>query len=334
MSKKIITKLLNCAVRDKAGRLVITSRPDRFFLDYSRDDGKKQNLSWRRQPETDLLNNWRKLLNIAPGELVAKKYCRIDGGRQKFNFYLTIRPDDNGEKMIIDIAEPSIRIWRLSQLGLQPDDKREIEKIIKMRSGLVLIVSAPENGKSATLQSLLLSLNDPSLNIYLLDNHPTYEVPGVNTMRLDKTSWEKIRRHDSEIVLAENLEEGNNLTEAVLTAATGRLVIGTIQAEDSLAGLRQLLDISLPDSLKLDNLKAIIGQRLMKLKRPARLSGKDKRQVIGLFEILKLTPEFKKQLLMNKSAGRTDKNLRQSAAKVGFKTWESDRQKKIKEGLI
>jgi type II secretory ATPase GspE/PulE/Tfp pilus assembly ATPase PilB-like protein len=336
MSKKTITKLLNCAVRDKAGQLAITSRPDRFFLDYLRPDGQKRNLSWKHHQEKDLLDSWRRIFDIAPGELVAKKYCRISNGRQSFNFYLTIRPEANGEKLIIDIAKPSIRIWRLSQLGLQTEDKRELEKILKSRSGLVIISSPPENGKSATLQALLLSLNDPSKNICLLDNHPAYEVPGINAMRLDPANWERVRHHDAEIVLAENLDSGNNLKEAILTATTGRLVIGTIQAEDSLTALRRLLDVDLPAALKLDSLKAIIGERLAPLKRSVRSGRKDGRQVIGLFEILKMTSELKRQLLADTDGGRRIKETgwRRLIAKSGFRSWEDDRKKKIKAGLI
>ncbi len=332
MSKKTITKLLNCAVSDKAGRLTITSRPDRFFLDYLRDDGQKRSLSWKRHHEAELLDDYRPMFNILPGELVTKKYCRIRSEKQNFNFYLTIKPENNGEKLIIDIAKPAVKIWRLNQLGLQSDDKKELEKILKLQSGLILISSQPENGKSATLQALLLSLNNPNLNICLLDKRPAYEVPGINIMGLNSANWEKIRQHDCDIVLAENLEEGNNLKEAVLTAATGHLVIGTIQAEDSWASLRRLLNIDLPDSLKLDSLKAIIGQKLIKLKRLTAPQKKDRRQAIGLFEILKITPELKKQLINNNPL--SEKDWLKLAAKIGHRSLEHDKKRKIKEGLI
>ena len=335
MSKKTITKLLNCAVRDKAGQLAITSRPDRFFLDYLQPDGQRKSLSWKRHQEIDFSSSWRRIFDIAPGELVVKKYCRISNGRQNFNFYLTIRPESNGEKFIIDIAKPSVRIWRLSQLGLQTEDRRELEKIVKLRSGLVIVSSPPENGKSATLQALLLSLNDPSRNICLLDDQPSYEVPGVSTMRLSPSNWEKMRRHDAEIILAENLENGDNLKEAVLTATTGRLVIGTLQAEDAPAALLRLLEVDLPTALKIDSLKAIIGERLFPLKRPVRSGRKDGRQVIGLFEILKLNSELKKQLTDKGRDGRMEEaDWRRIIAQSGFHSWKDDQKKKLKAGLI
>lgn len=87
----------------------------------------------------------------------------------------------------------------------------------------------------------------------------------------------------------------------------------------------------MPLKLKLDSLKLIINQRIADLKRT------NKRRAIGLFEVLELTPSFKKYLNENKLETNKEKfweKLGRLALKDGYEPLSFDRLKKIRDGLL
>lgn len=334
MSQKIIANIFNYAAREDARRLVIARRPDHLAVDYHFEGGDQQSFRVPKKLEEDFLANLRKILAIAPGELSGDKYCKIADKNSCLTFRVTILPDKNGEKIIINIIGRTVKPWRLSQLGLQAADLKTLRTVKRLRSGLILIAAPDGHGKSATLFSLLSLLNDPQLNIYFLSRYPEPEITGINRLKLTAANWEKVLRHDSDIIAADNLD-GPSLSQALRAAATGRLVLATISADNAFAALSAILKNQAPLKLKLDGLKMIIGQNLLGWRQPKSRSARN-RSGIGVFEILKITPNLKKFILNNETA--PDKKfwekLATLAAQEGFRPLEFDRRQKTKDGLL
>ena len=155
---------------------------------------------------------------------------------------------------------------------------------------MIIVASPPGGGKSSTLYALLTAINDPAKNIYLLAKNPPYIIPGINLLDPTPNNWERIRKHDAEIILVDGLDEDWVLAQALATAATGRLVIGTLTAASGAEALKNLNRRIKPEELKTVNLKMIISQRLIKLKRPPNKQGARDRQTIGSFALLKSLP--------------------------------------------
>jgi type II secretory ATPase GspE/PulE/Tfp pilus assembly ATPase PilB-like protein len=285
MSQKIITNLLNYAHQAGVSDLVITSQPEQIALDCYLPAGAQRHLTLPKKLEQEFFHNLRQILQIAPGELISRQYRQVATTAGEINLYLTILPDGNEEKIILNIINRPPQLWRLNQLGLRYADLRAVKKILSQPAGLVLITSPAGQGKSSTLYALLLELNDPSANIYLLAQHPPFTIPGVNLLNPTPANWERVRQHDSNIIFADSLDSAGALARAVNLAATGRLVIGTLTASDQRAALQQLDQLDLPKSLKSANLKMIISQKLSKLSRPANKQSASDRQLIGSFTL-------------------------------------------------
>lgn len=337
MSKKIIANLFDYAAESKSKNLIITRHDNHISFDYYLPGGERKKLSLPKKLETNFFTNLKQILEIASDELVSQKYYKFADRRQNLNFYLTILPEANGEKIIFDfINNSSKKDWPLNQLGLQRDDLQEIEKCLKSRSGLIVVSTPPGEGKSSILQAIMQKLNHPSINIYSLEKKPSNKLPGINSLKLSPNNWEKVLQHDSDLIFADDADEEIYLKNALRAAATGRLVIISLTASDPLEVIDRLLKIESTQRLKIANLKMIINGRLAKLKRPASKKSKDQREVIGLFEIFKLTPNLKKFItgsLTNQSSDFYQKLLI-SALKDGHRPLEVDRQLKTKNGLL
>jgi type IV pilus assembly protein PilB len=285
MSHKIINRLFSYTNQEGASDLVITDQAQQTSVDYLFPGGTKQSFYLPKNLEQNLTASLRQILAISPGELPAQKYCKITAKDYRLTFHLTILPNKTGEKVIINIINKPDKLWRLSQLGLKTADLKTLKAALKIRAGLIIVSSPPNQGKSATLYSLLAELDNQGRSTYLLSKNPEQEISGVNSLPLTETNWEKILQHDSEIIAIDDLNEDWMFEKAFRSAATGRLVIIAIAA----SGQREILDkisqIKLPLKLKADTLKIIINQRLVDLKRQKEKIARGQRQTIGAFEI-------------------------------------------------
>ncbi len=336
MSQKIITKIFNYAAGEGADNLVISLRDGRLILDCYFSGREKQSLVLPKRLEHELFSSLRKILAVAPGEFIARKYCRLPHKSGCLNFYLTILPEANGEKIIINLINRPFTLWRLNRIGLQKTDLQGLKKSLDLKSGLVIISSPEGEGKSATLNSLLLELGDSNKSIYSLQRQAAYEIPGVVSLLPTNANWEKLLKLDSEIIFTDDLDNPELLEYAIRAADSGRLVFGTVTAADSFKTLHKIMAAKLPLKLKLDNLKIIVNQRLAAMKRKIGKSSRDRRKEIGLFEILPITPSLKR-LLIEKSGQEPESycaELEKTALKDGFRPLAHDKARKKKEGLI
>jgi len=336
MSQKIIAKIFNYAASEGADNLVIAKRSGQLILDCYFSDREKQTLVLPKKLEPELFASLRKIMSIAPGEFASQKYGRLPHKSGGLNFYLTILPENSEEKIIINIVKKPPVLWRLKRLGLQSPDLRIIQAGLKAKSGLIIASSPDNQGRSTTLNSLLLELSDENKSIYYLNNQTEYEIPGVASLDNSAANWDKLLRLDSEIIFADGLDDDGSLESALRAAVSGRLVLGTMKADSVWEVLEKIEAAKLPLKLKLDSLKIILNQRLAALKRPPRKNNRDSRQKIALFETLKVTPPLKKFLIESKDqAFKTGQlKLEKIAAQEGFRPLDADRLKKKKEGLI
>lgn len=298
MSKKIISHLLNYASSEGAKDLVLESGASSLISHYHFPDGSKKSFILPKKLEKNLIANLREILKIAPGELTTKKYCKIFDKNHQSSFYLTIIPDKNGEKIIINLINKTVKHWRLKQLGLLSNDYKSLVAGLKERSGLIIVSSPPQQGKSATLYSLLGQLDREQKNIYVLSEYPTEKIDGLNQLLLSENNITKIIRQDPDIIALDEITNEEMLKKSFQLATSGYLVIATMEAENISEIMSKILSLDLPLKLKLDSLKMILNQRIIDLKRPKKLAGRG-RNKIGTFKLLTLDQTIKDWLLKN-----------------------------------
>ena len=336
MSQKIVANFFRYASQSGASHLVILNRDNKLFLECHFSDGRKQSFSLPPKINPDITDSLRSIFQIKPGELPAGKAVKMKVPSGRLDFHVTITPSDNQEKIIISIIDKNQRNWRLSQLGLQTHQKKEILNFLQKKSGLLIVSSPPNQGKSATAFAIAAEKNSENNSLYALEDLPEAKLDGINCLPQNADNWARMLKYDADLIIADSLEKDDNLENALKTASTGRLVIGAMEAADSLEVLGKISSLNLPLKFCLDNLKMIVNQRLATFDSALKSTPTKKRRIIGLFEILKITPRLKKMLINN---GRTSDpkfwiEVKSTAMREGFRPLELDRQKKIKNRII
>lgn len=341
MSKHIIHKLFSHGAESGATALVINRSKQGLIFNYTYPDGSEQNFSLPAHLGSKLLDSLRKMLKISENDLRPKQNFKLKEKNYQIDFNLTIIPDKEGEKIIIKIIKKNNKFWRLKQLGFQRESLKIIGKIKKIKSGLIIIASPENNGKSTTLRALLNELNTESINAYFLENNPKQIIPGINYLAPNKNNWDKILKHDCDLIIFDDLKKDEDWIKAIEAANTGRLVIVTVTAESSLEIILKILQLDLPPLFKINCLKIIIGQRLVDLKRTERFKKishlLETRGKIAIGEIIDLSQTLKKYLIDNSHNHKKEtfwKKFNEIMIKDGFSPFSHDLFKKIKNGSV
>lgn len=338
MAIKTLNNLLKFASQEKAEKMIISNNDNDLSCFMQLPLGEEANFKLPKKISNDLLVSFRNLLKIAPEELTKDQYFKLEDKDYNLNFYLSILSGKNGEKIIMSLVKPKKEKINFNQLGLQAKTKNEIKTILSKKSGLIIIVSEEQQGKSTTFYSFLNLLNKKEKNIYLLNNIPGEDLEDIIQIKNQPENWERLLKYDTDIIAIEADTDIKILEQAVIAANTGRLVIVSLKAVNSFEALFRLLSLSLPIPLIIENLKIVIAQKLVTLKRVNQANKtKNKRQKIGIFEILKIDKNIKKFIINNQATIRSQKFWRELARlslKDNYQPFIIDEKKKKTDGLI
>ncbi len=339
MTNKTISKLFRFASQEQADKLIISSSDQDFSCRCQLPYGEEAIFKLPKKLEVELATNLRRLLKIAPEELADGKYCKLKDKNCQLNFRISIIPHGNSEKIIINIIKDGKKIIGLNKLGLQTTTKKQLENA-SQKSGLIVISSEARQGRTTTLFSCLQKIDKEKRAVYFLGEQPEFDLEGVNYLTDSPVDWEKVLKHDSEVIVLDS-DDSENWRRAIKAASTGRLIIMTMTATNSLEALYKLLDLGLPKKLVIDNLKLISGQSLVNLKRKGRKQPRGKtnqeRQRIGVFEMLMPNRRLADFLIDYNTSYKSNsfwKETLQLARKNGYQPMATDLAKKKKEGLI
>lgn len=232
MNSKIIKKIAAYAKEHEIVDLSITQRNGQHFL-WGDNGVTKHQLKLPNKLSSNLGLAYRRLLSLAPTDLVSNAYFKDHDS----TFKISIIPDNEGEKIIINTVTKTKKILSLPRLGLGRNEKKIIANFIKRRRSLIVIGAEDNQGKTTTLYSLIQKIDTEKKSCYLLEKHRELELDEINRI---VSSGEKrlhdlhrVTKSDSEIIFIDDASE-ELLQEAAEAALAGRLVIVTIKTDSAL----------------------------------------------------------------------------------------------------
>ncbi len=180
-------------------------------------------------------------------------------------------PTVYGEKIVARLLDKSGGNLNKDNIGLSGHDKETFEKMIKCRSGVLLIVGPTGSGKSTTMYAMIGELNKPEVNMVTLEDPVEYNIDGVNQVPInEKTGMtfanglRAILRQDPDIIGVGEIRDGETAEIAMRSAITGHVVISTIHTNDAVGTIERLEDIGVEPYLVSSALRGVISQRLVR----------------------------------------------------------------------
>ena len=140
-----------------------------------------------------------------------------------------------------------------------------------MPHGIILVTGPTGSGKTTTLYSALIEINDPRTKIITTEDPVEYQLPGINQIQVHPKigltfahSLRSILRHDPDVVLVGEIRDLETAENAIQASLTGHLVFSTLHTNDAAGAFTRMGDMGVEPFLVASTVEAIMAQRLVR----------------------------------------------------------------------
>lgn len=265
-----------------------------------------------------------------------------------------------GEKCVMRVLDRTRSVLQLSELGMPKDAADTYSNFVRAPFGMVLCAGPTGSGKTTTLYATLTEIADDTRNVMTIEDPVEYVFPAINQIQTNEqagltfaTGLRSILRQDPDVILVGEIRDIETARIAVQSALTGHLVLSSLHATDSVSALHRFLDMGIESFLVASSVIGIVGQRLVRRICPAckapyiptaaemafyeESGGPEKREFvrgqgcnfcsgtgyqerIGVYELLRITPEIKRLVV----GWATQDELRKLAQRQGMRTLRTE----------
>ena len=275
-----------------------------------------------------------------------------------------------GEKAVIRLASTGRIALDLNRLGFEPTQLDKLRDIVTRPHGMVLATGPVGSGKTTTLYAALNEFDRDATNVATIEDPVELELPDATQIEVNyplgvdfATGLKALLRQDPNTLLIGEIRDEETAKISVRAAMTGRMVFGSLHANDSVGAITVLRNFGLLDHQVASVLQGVVAQRLVRrlcpcCKRKGTLAKNDREMLkahwpklpsrvtvdepvgcaechgtgyagrIGVFEVLRMDPELRKRVL----AGASETDIREYAIEVGLVTIQDDAFDKITSG--
>lgn len=214
-------------------------------------------------------------IKIMSGMDIAERYVPQDGHitlrfeNRKVDIRVSTVPTIYGESVVMRILDKQSIQLDLVALGMNEADRAEMDRLIAMPHGMILVTGPTGSGKTTTLYAALSKLYDPSLKIITVEDPVEYELNGINQIPVNPdrgltfaTGLRSILRQDPDVIMVGEIRDGETAEIAVRAALTGHLVLSTLHTNDAASAVGRLMDMGVEPFLLASVIEGVLAQRL------------------------------------------------------------------------
>jgi type IV pilus assembly protein PilB len=285
---------------------------------------------------------------------------------QRIDVRVSTLPTQFGEKAVLRLLR-SADTPALSALGFSDGEVTLLDEALHQPQGLILVTGPTGGGKSTTLHSMLARRQSREINIVTIEDPIEYQVAGATQVQVNvkagvtfASCLRAVLRQDPDVIMVGEIRDKETAEIAFHAALTGHLVLSTLHTNSSIGAIARLIELGVKPTMLTAATNLIMAQRLARricatCREPytptAEALGKLRLQAdswafqhgrgceacggtgfsgrVGIFEILRLTPELKE--LVNRSSG--ERRLKRVTAGAGGRFLLDDALAKVRAGL-
>lgn len=196
---------------------------------------------------------------------------RIEESGDRIDVRVSTLPVKLGENMVCRILDSTNAIPAMSDLGFMWTSKRQIEKSMQKKNGMILVTGPTGSGKTTTLYSVLATLNTPDKKVITLEDPIEYELDGVVQSEVnEKNSYtyasglKALLRQDPDVIMIGEVRDLETADIAAQASLTGHLVLSTLHTKSASETVERLSNMGLPSYILASAIDIIIAQRLVR----------------------------------------------------------------------
>jgi type IV pilus assembly protein PilB len=225
-------------------------------------------------------------LDIAEQRLPQDGRIKIKVHGNEVDFRVSTMPCLFGEKAVLRLLSKGNLQLDLNKLGFEPSALATFRKGIMQPNGMVLVTGPTGSGKTTTLYSALMELNQVTDNVSTAEDPVEYNLDGINQVQVNKeigltfaSVLKTLLRQDPDVILVGEIRDIETAETAIQAALTGHLVLSTLHTNDAPSTVLRLMNMGVEAFLVTAAVNTIVAQRLLRkicnhCKQPANIDPK------------------------------------------------------------
>jgi type II secretory ATPase GspE/PulE/Tfp pilus assembly ATPase PilB-like protein len=274
-SREIAADLVRFAHASRASDLILDEQEG--WLDVAlKVDGRKEMLPpIAKASAPGLLRAFKQLAGISTQGTNSPQSGSASvpvGPGRRADLRVEIVPTVHGESLVARVQDRARQLERMKQLPFDdPGQRRQVERCLAQRQGLILATGPTGHGKTTTLYACLGCLDRSLLNIRTLEDPVEFIVPwitqipvGSGTGRDFGEGLKSLLRQAPHVILMGEIRDPTVARTCVEAVDTGHLILATLHTRNALGTVSRLLDLGLTGRQISAALLLVIGQRLLR----------------------------------------------------------------------
>jgi type II secretory ATPase GspE/PulE/Tfp pilus assembly ATPase PilB-like protein len=187
---------------------------------------------------------------------------------------VSMLPTLHGEKAVLRVFDAARGIRSLDALGLTPAQQAELESLLDLPQGAVLLTGPSNSGKTTTLYAALQHLHAQRrdlCNICTVEDPVEYDLQVINQTQVNNAvgltfaaGLRTVLRQDPEVIMIGEIRDGETAEIAVRAGLTGHLILSTVHAPSAPGVFARLVELGAEPFLVASAVTAVVAQRLVR----------------------------------------------------------------------
>ena len=211
-------------------------------------------------------------LNIAERRLPQDGAAHLRVAHAELDIRVATMPTQHGEAAVLRLLPKERGTLEIAKLGFADHDRAKVQELLQLPHGMLIVTGPTGSGKTTTLATILTQLNDNTRKILTIEDPVEYEIRGVCQSQVNPgigltfaSALRSFLRQDPDVIMVGEIRDRETASVAIHAALTGHLVLTTLHTETAAAAIPRLLDLGVEPFLLQSSLRAVIGQRLVRL---------------------------------------------------------------------
>ena len=292
---RLINALLADAVRLNASDIHIEPGEAQLSIRY-RVDGTLREVLSPDQAIAGLIASRIKImskLDIAEKRLPQDGRISLKIAAHPIDIRVSTIPGAFGERIVMRLLDKKSGNLNLQQLGMQESHLQQMQKLVRLPHGIILVTGPTGSGKTTSLYAALAAINERSRNIMTIEDPIEYHLQGISQTQVNNKvemsfarGLRAILRQDPDVIMIGEIRDLETAEIAIQASLTGHLVFSTLHTNTAIGAITRLIDMGVPPFLLASSVRAVIAQRLVrKLDTDTRVAIQPDQKIRELFKI-------------------------------------------------